>query len=116
VADGAPLLLPGAEAAAARNLQPASEVAYTAAIGLTALADVSGLALYKPVQLAWLVAVMGGFRFVRVWRFLAMCGLMAFIPGHLVMVALHGWSNFASMWTGGRHRTRGVDASPPLRR
>jgi hypothetical protein len=26
--------------------------------------------------------------------------VLAFIPGHLLMVALHGWRNFASMWTG----------------
>ena len=32
-----------------------------------------------------------------------MCGLLAFIPGHLVMVALHGWDNFASMVTGWKH-------------
>ena len=30
-----------------------------------------------------------------------MCGLLAFIPGHLMMVAIHGWKNFAAMWTGG---------------
>jgi Ni/Fe-hydrogenase b-type cytochrome subunit len=81
---------------------PLQKLAYTSAIGLTCLAVVSGLALYKPVQLGWLVAAFGGFRVVRVLHFAAMCGLLAFIPGHLVMVALHGWSNFASMWTGGR--------------
>jgi thiosulfate reductase cytochrome b subunit len=52
------------------------------------------------VQLSGLVAVLGGFRLIRVWHFAAMCGVMAFIPGHLVMVALHGWGNFSSMWTG----------------
>ena len=45
---------------------------------------------------------LGGFRLTRIWHFAAMCGLLAFIPGHLVMVALHGWRNFAGMWTGGR--------------
>ena len=29
-----------------------------------------------------------------------MCGFLAFTPGHLVMVALHGWNNFASMLVG----------------
>jgi thiosulfate reductase cytochrome b subunit len=81
---------------------PLQKLAYTSAIGLTVLAIASGLALYKPVQLGWLVTLLGGFRFVRVLHFLAMCGLLAFIPGHLVMVALHGWSNFAAMWTGWR--------------
>jgi thiosulfate reductase cytochrome b subunit len=63
-----------------------------------------GVALYKPVQLSWLVDGLGGFRLVRIWHFVAMCGLLAFIPGHLVMVVLHGWRNFASMWTGGKGR------------
>jgi Ni/Fe-hydrogenase b-type cytochrome subunit len=80
---------------------PLQKLAYTSAIGLTCLAVITGVALYKPVQLAWLVGLLGGFRLVRVLHFAAMCGLLAFIPGHLVMVALHGWSNFASMWTGG---------------
>jgi hypothetical protein len=29
-----------------------------------------------------------------------MCGLAAFIPGHPVMVALHGWRDFAAMVIG----------------
>jgi thiosulfate reductase cytochrome b subunit len=29
-----------------------------------------------------------------------MCGFLAFIPGHLIMVALHGWANFFSMFSG----------------
>jgi thiosulfate reductase cytochrome b subunit len=29
-----------------------------------------------------------------------MCGLLAFVPGHLIMVALHGWDNFVSIFTG----------------
>jgi Ni/Fe-hydrogenase b-type cytochrome subunit len=79
---------------------PLQKLAYTAAIALTLAAIVTGLALYKPVQLSWLVDALGGFRQVRLWHFGAMCGLLAFIPGHLAMVAIHGWSNFASMWTG----------------
>jgi Ni/Fe-hydrogenase b-type cytochrome subunit len=92
---------------------PLQKAAYTTAIGLCVLAALSGLALYKPVQLAWLVTLLGGFRLVRVWHFLAMCGLLSFIPGHLLMVALHGWSNFASMWTGAKAKepsVRRIDA------
>jgi Ni/Fe-hydrogenase b-type cytochrome subunit len=79
---------------------PLQKLAYTSAIAFTILSVVTGLALYKPVQLSWLVTGLGGIRFVRIWHFTAMCGLLAFIPGHLVMVAIHGWSNFAAMWTG----------------
>ena len=81
---------------------PLQKLAYTAVLGLGLALVVTGAALYKPVQLSWIVTSLGGFRLVRVWHFAAMCGLLAFIPGHLVMVALHGWRNFASMWTGSR--------------
>jgi len=77
------------------------KLAYTSALAFGAMLMVTGFALYKPVQLSPLVTVLGGFRFVRIWHFAAMCGLLAFIPGHIVMVAIHGWKNFASMWTGG---------------
>ena len=48
----------------------------------------------------------------RLVHFLAMCGLLSFIPGHLVMVTLHGWDNFASMVTGWKHKPEYV-AEPP---
>jgi Ni/Fe-hydrogenase b-type cytochrome subunit len=78
---------------------PLQKLACTTALVLAALLAVTGLALYKPVQLSWLVATFGGFRLTRVWHFLAMTSLLCFIPGHVVMVALHGWANFAAMWT-----------------
>jgi DMSO/TMAO reductase YedYZ molybdopterin-dependent catalytic subunit len=42
----------------------------------------------------------GGFGMVRLGHFLAMCGLLAFVPGHLLMVALHGWNNCRAMLDG----------------
>jgi thiosulfate reductase cytochrome b subunit len=44
--------------------------------------------------------MMGGFHWARLWHFLIMWALLAFLFGHLVMVALHGWNNFVSMLTG----------------
>jgi len=79
---------------------PLQKMAYSIVIVLAVISIVTGFALYKPVHLSWLANAMGGFRLVRVWHFAAMCGVLAFIPGHLVMVALHGWKNFAGMWTG----------------
>ena len=79
---------------------PLQKMAYSAALVLVVVSLVTGFALYKPVQLSWLVYALGGFRLTRIWHFAAMCGLLAFVPGHLVMVALHGWNNFVSMWTG----------------
>ena len=74
--------------------------AYTAAVMFGAASAITGATLWKPVQLWWLAWLMGGFHWVRVWHFLAMCGLVAFIPGHLLMVVLHGFNNFWSMITG----------------
>ena len=72
----------------------------TLAIGLGALSLLTGIVMYKPTQSSTLGLVFGGYHGARLVHFLAMCGLLAFIPGHLVMVALHGWDNFASMLIG----------------
>jgi thiosulfate reductase cytochrome b subunit len=58
------------------------------------------MAVYNPVQFSLLAALMGGFRWARVWHFVVMAAFLAFIAGHLIMVALHGWKNFVSMLTG----------------
>jgi thiosulfate reductase cytochrome b subunit len=76
------------------------KLAYTATVLCGAASLLTGIVLYKPVQFSWLAWAMGGYHLARVWHFVAMCGFLAFIPGHLIMVALHGWSNFASMLTG----------------
>jgi Ni/Fe-hydrogenase b-type cytochrome subunit len=76
------------------------KLAYTAAVFFGVLSALTGLVLYKPVQFRWLAFVFGGFHLTRIWHFLSMCGFMSFIPGHLVMVLLHGWNNFFSMLSG----------------
>ena len=80
------------------------KLAYTSALAFGALSLLSGLVMFKPVQFSALGLLFGGYHGARLVHFVAMCGLLAFIPGHLVMVALHGWDNFASMLTGWKHR------------
>jgi thiosulfate reductase cytochrome b subunit len=80
------------------------KLAYTTTIGCGALSVVTGLVMYKPVQLSALAWLVGGFHTARLLHFLAMCGVLAFIPGHLIMVALHGWDNFVSMIIGWKRR------------
>jgi Ni/Fe-hydrogenase b-type cytochrome subunit len=92
----------GAKPPGQGTYNPLQKLAYTTAIAFGFVLVVTGVALYKPVQLSWLLDALGGFRLARIWHFIAMCGLLAFVPGHLVMVALHGWANFASMWTGSK--------------
>jgi Ni/Fe-hydrogenase b-type cytochrome subunit len=95
----------GPRPAQTETYNPLQKLAYSTALALGAVLMATGLALWKPVQFSGLLAMMGGIRLTRLWHFAAMAGLLAFIPGHLIMVALHGWSNFASMWTGSTSRT-----------
>jgi Ni/Fe-hydrogenase b-type cytochrome subunit len=93
-------LLRGAKPPVDQPYNPLQKLAYTTTLLFGALSLVSGLALYKSAQLPWLVTLLGGYRLVRGWHFLALCGFAAFVPGHLLMVALHGWRNFTAMLTG----------------
>jgi len=76
------------------------KLAYTSTVAFGILSFLTGLVMYKPMQFSLLAALMGGFHMTRIWHFLAMCGFLAFIPGHLIMVAIHGWSNFYSIFVG----------------
>jgi Ni/Fe-hydrogenase b-type cytochrome subunit len=79
---------------------PLQKLAYTSAIILGVLSVLTGIAIWKPVQFSWLAWMMGGFHLARVWHFVVMWAIVAFVFGHLVMVVLHGWNNFMSMLTG----------------
>ena len=79
---------------------PLQKLAYTSAIVLGFLSFLTGLAIWKPIQFSWLAWLMGGFHMARVWHFAVMWAIVGFLFGHLIMVILHGWNNFASMWTG----------------
>ena len=82
------------------SYNPLQKLAYSSAILFGVVAAISGMALYKPIQLSPLVWLLGGFQMTRIWHFAAMLGFVSFVPGHLIMVALHGWSNFYSMLIG----------------
>lgn len=88
------------------------KLAYTSALGFGALSLLTGLVMFKPVQFSALGWLFGGYDGARLVHFLAMCGLLSFIPGHLVMVALHGWDNFASMVSGWKHKPA-YETEPP---
>jgi Ni/Fe-hydrogenase b-type cytochrome subunit len=79
---------------------PLQLLAYTSAILLGLLSILTGIVLYNPVQFSFLASLMGGFHWARVWHFYVLCALLLFVLGHLIMVILHGWSNFTSMLTG----------------
>lgn len=90
----------GPKPPATGQYNPLQKLAYTSSIGFGVLSLLTGIVLYKPAQFSWLAFLFGGFHLTRIWHFAAMCGFLSFIPGHLIMVALHGWSNFFSMLSG----------------
>ena len=61
---------------------------YTAVILLGIAAILSGLAIWKPVQLASLTGLLGGYDTARLVHFLAMSGIVGFVIVHLALVAL----------------------------
>ncbi|HET6235992.1 MAG TPA: cytochrome b/b6 domain-containing protein [Acetobacteraceae bacterium] len=63
-------------------------LAYVGVLMLGALAVLSGLALWKPVQLQTLAALLGGYETARRIHFLAMAGIVGFVGVHLILVAL----------------------------
>jgi len=90
----------GPKPPATEAYNPLQKQAYTTVLILGVLSVLTGFAIWKPVQFSWLAWMMGGFHYARIWHFAVMWAIIFFIFGHLVMVALHGWSNFVSMLTG----------------
>jgi Ni/Fe-hydrogenase b-type cytochrome subunit len=94
----------GPKPPSAGQYNPLQKLAYTSTLACGAVSVLTGLVMYKPVQFSTLGWLCGGYHGARVIHFAAMCGMLGFIPGHLVMVALHGWDNFWSMVTGWKRR------------
>lgn len=82
------------------KFNPAQRLAYSGAILLAVLGVLSGLAIYKPVQLGLLKFLLGGYRSARFLHFVCMSGLCLFVAVHLIQVARAGWNNFRSMVAG----------------
>ncbi len=79
---------------------PLQKLAYTSTIVFGVVAVITGILLFQPTQFALPVMLLGGFGMVRIYHFAAMIGFLSFVPGHLLMVALAGWTNFYSILTG----------------
>ncbi|MFZ1700159.1 MAG: cytochrome b/b6 domain-containing protein [Pyrinomonadaceae bacterium] len=78
----------------------AQRIAYTSVIVMGAGSLLTGLAIYKPLQLAWLTTLFGGYQWARWLHFWLTILFVLFFFVHLVQVVIAGWSNFRSMITG----------------
>ena len=78
----------------------AQQVSYTAIILMGAGSLLTGLAIYKPVQVGWLTALAGGYTNARAIHFALTIGYMLFFVVHIGQVVRAGWNNFRSMLSG----------------
>lgn len=79
-------------------LQKAS---YFAMPWVAALTVLSGVAIWKPVQLAPLTNLLGGYQWARYWHFLSMTAIVALSLAHVFMVISVDPYALRSMITGG---------------
>jgi thiosulfate reductase cytochrome b subunit len=78
----------------------AQRLAYTGVILMGAGSLVTGLAIYKPTQLAWLADLLGGYAWARGEHFALTIGYVAFFVIHITQVVRAGWNNFRAMISG----------------
>jgi thiosulfate reductase cytochrome b subunit len=82
----------------------AQRAAYLALIAMLALLIVSGLAIWKPVQLYWLASLMGDYEGARYLHFFAMTAAGLIVVVHVAMVILVP-RTLPSMFTGKARRS-----------
>jgi thiosulfate reductase cytochrome b subunit len=78
----------------------AQKLAYTGVIVMGIGSLLTGLAIYKPVQLAWLTWLFGGYPMARFLHFWLTVGYVAFFLVHVAQVIRAGWNNFRAMVIG----------------
>lgn len=88
----------------------AQQLAYSAVLVFGVVVVLTGLAIYKPTQLAWLTGAFGGYESARLIHFGVTIGFLLFFVVHVLQVARAGWRTFAAMVTG--YRVVEVSAEP----
>ncbi len=83
-----------------RKFNAAQQIAYTSIIVMGLGSVLTGLAIYKPVQLGWLAWLCGGYHFARILHFALTIGYCLFFLVHIGQVIKAGWNNFQAMVTG----------------
>ncbi len=78
----------------------AQKIAYFSIAALGFVQLLTGLAIYKPVQLLQLLSLFGGYENTRFIHFIVTVLFILFFLVHLLQVVRAGWNNFRSMITG----------------
>jgi thiosulfate reductase cytochrome b subunit len=64
------------------------KVFYWGVLAAILVTILSGLSIWKPVQLQWLTSLFGGYEFARVVHFFGMAAIVGFLVVHLALTAL----------------------------
>jgi thiosulfate reductase cytochrome b subunit len=104
-----------------RKFNGAQQIAYTAVILMGVGSILTGVAIYKPVQFAWLTRLAGGYECARWAHFWLAAGYVFFFVIHVAQVARAGWNNFRGMVTGyelvsGRPAVTPLEPGPSVER
>jgi len=83
-----------------RKFNGAQRLAYSGVIAMGAGSLLTGLAIYKPVQFAWLTSLLGGYPAARFEHFVLTILYGVFFVVHIVQVIKAGWNNARSMIIG----------------
>jgi thiosulfate reductase cytochrome b subunit len=83
-----------------RKFNAAQQLAYSGVILMGLGSLLTGLAIYKPVQFAWLTTVLGGYTWARFEHFALTIGYVLFFVVHITQVIRAGWNNFRAMVCG----------------
>jgi thiosulfate reductase cytochrome b subunit len=83
-----------------RKFNRAQQVAYLSIILAGFGSLLTGIAIYKPVQFAWLTWLFGGYQMARWFHFWLTVGFVVFFVIHVVQVIRAGWNNFRAMVIG----------------
>ena len=78
----------------------AQRITYSAIVVMGGFSLLTGLAIYKPAQLHWLTALMGGYEWARWEHFWLTMGYLGFFLIHIAQVVRAGWGIFRSMVCG----------------
>ena len=83
-----------------KKYNAAQRIAYTGVIIMGIGMLLTGMAIYKPVQLHWLCVILGGYEWARAEHFILTILFALFFVVHIVQVMMAGWNNFRSMVAG----------------
>jgi thiosulfate reductase cytochrome b subunit len=83
-----------------RKYNGAQQIAYTSIIVMGLGSLITGLAIYKPTQFAWLTGLLGGYNAARFEHFWLALGYVLFFLIHIAQVIRAGWNNFRAMVSG----------------